>query len=250
MRRGAALVFGMGVAASVQATDLGVFGQVYEPIEEDVRVLMLKLVAERDWQQDLDGLKQSAENYTANLPANFLPRATETRTQWKDVGIEVTEDVYFPYVDWETGSVLEPEQRLAVPKGTYFNPLVHLSLGIPPRMLVFDATDPEQLAFAQGVAALNIPALQLISIAGDVAKLTDTFGRPVYYGSRSMFEPFALTAVPTLVGFGEGAHLGHLAATQIKLPAAPESVHAYWFGLGGRPGPDFEQKGDTHAKLP
>ena len=214
-----------------QAVDLGIEGQVFEPIEEDFRIALLRMVARQDWTKHIDGLTESARNYTKSLPDFYLPLAKTTQTAWKDVGIIVSEDVYLPYVEWETGSVFEPEQRLAVPAGTYLNPIAQLPSAAIERLFIFDATSPEQVAFAKDLMRQNIPLLNFMVSAGDLGPISEEMRRPVYHLTEQMLDKFQITAVPTLLGFGRGQHLGHLATTQFALPMAQNDIHLAWFGL-------------------
>lgn len=227
-----ALIFGVALALnSASAKDLGIEGQIFEPIEEDFRVMLMRLMARQDWVERQEELKESARNYTKNLPAYALPRAAETRTRWKDVGVVVTEDIFLPFVEWETGSVFAPEERLAVPAGTYLNPIAKLpSAGIE-RLFVFDATDPQQLAVAKDLMRENIPQLSFMLIAGDLGPLAEEMNRPIYHPAPSMLERFYVRAVPSLIGFGRGPHQGHMAVTEFTLPLTADTVKTAWFGL-------------------
>lgn len=218
----------------VHATDLGVEGPVFEVIEDDFRLMLMRLIARHDWTPDVDDLKESARNYTKNLPALYLPRAEQTRTQWKDVGVIVTEDIYLPWVDWKTGSVFEPGRTLAVKAGTYLNPTANLpSAGIE-RLFIFDATDPEQLTLAKALMRKHIPQLSFMLIAGDLGPLSEEMNQPVFYPTPTMLEKFHVRAVPTLLGFGRGIHQGHMAITEIRLPTSLAVVQQAWFGLGDK----------------
>lgn len=226
-----------GVALPAYAINLGVEGQIFEPIEEDFRLTLLRLVARHDWTRNIEGLKESARNYTKNLPDFHLPLAQETKTVWKDVGIIVNEDIYFNTIDWETGSVFEPQPTLAVPAGTYLNPIAQLPSSAIERLFVFDATSPEQLEFAKSLMEKNIPLLNFMISAGDVGPIAKEMNRPVYHMNESMRSTFQITAVPTLIGFGRGEHLGHLATTQFKLPMTEDDIRLAWYGL---PYPGYE----------
>lgn len=221
----------LAAPATSSARDLGVEGQVYEPIEEDMRVLMMRLLARQDWSERLTELEDSARSYTKNLPAYLLPRAETTETTWKDVGIVVTEDIYLPWVEWETGSVFEPQRKLAMEKGTYLNPIAKLPSGAIERLFVFDATDPDQLAVAKDLMAQNIPQLSFMLIAGDLGELSTEMNRPIYHPPPTMLEKFHIQAVPALVGFGRGQHQGHMAVTTLKLPFDASLVRRAWYGL-------------------
>lgn len=241
----AALGVGLAVAVSapVPAKDLGVEGQIFEPIEEDMRIMLMRLLARQDWTESQQALEDSAKSYTKNLPAYMLPRADKTETLWKDVGIVVTEDIFLPWVDWENGSVFEPTQKLAVLKGTYLNPIAKLPSAAIERLFIFDATDPEQLSFAKDLMKLDIPQLNFMLVAGDLGELSKEMNRPVYHPAPTMLEKFHVTKVPSLIGFGRGQHQGHMAVTTLKLPADAATVKRAWFGLP-HPGYDPESIAD------
>lgn len=232
---GAALVVMAAGAAVVPevavSRDLGIEGQVFEPIEEDFRLAMLRMVARHDWTREIQNLEQSARDYTKNLPQFYLPLAERTQTRWKDVGLVTSEDIYFPTIDWETGSVFEPQQMLAVPAGTYLNPVAQLPSAAIDRVFVFDATAPDQLEFAKQLMRLNIPLLSFMIVAGDLTPISNEMQRPVFHATEDMLRTFQVRAVPTLIGFGRGPHLGHLATTEFKLPMTPQDIHLAWFGL-------------------
>ncbi|MEX3983629.1 hypothetical protein AB4Y45_32125 [Paraburkholderia sp. EG287A] len=225
----AASCSGSGVA---HAADLGIEGQIFEPLEEDFRMTLLRLMAKHDWSEQQDELKQSAENYTKNLPSYYLPRATVTRTQWKDVGIVTTEDIYLPWVDWKTGSVFHPGRILAAPAGTYLNPISHIQARSIERLFIFDATDPDQMEFARALMVQNIPQLSFMVVAGDVGEMSKEMDRPIFHAIPTMLDKFHVEALPTLIGFGKGPHQGHMAITEFALPGTELSdIQKAWFGL-------------------
>lgn len=247
----AALGVGLAVAVCVpaQAKDLGVEGQIFEPIEEDMRIMLMRLLARQDWSESAKDLEDSARSYTKNLPAYFMPRADKTETVWKDVGIVVTEDIFLPWVDWENGSVFEPTQKLAVAKGTYLNPIAKLPAAAIERLFIFDATDPEQLSFAKELMKQDIPQLNFMLVAGDVGELSKEMDRPVFHPTPTMLEKFHVTKVPTLIGFGRGQHQGHMAITTLKLPSDAATVKGAWFGLP-HPGYDPATLSDYISEVP
>lgn len=239
---------GLGCAALLSgpavAVDLGIEGKVYETIEEDFRITLMRLVARQDWTQSQEELTESANDYTKNLPAYFMNAATETKTVWKDVGIIVTENIYLPTVDWETGSVFEPTQVLIAEAGTYFNPIAKLPAAGIERLFLFDATDPEQLALARALMVQDIPQLHFMLVAGDLGPLAKEMNRPIYHPTPTMIEKFHITSVPTLIGFGRAQHQGHMAVTSFKLPTDMQTITSAWFGLP-YPGYDPEMTQDV-----
>lgn len=221
-----------GLLSQAHAINLGIEGPVYEVIEEDFRVAMMRMVARHDWAPELEKLEDSAKNYTKNLPAFALPRAEKTRTIWKDAGVIVKEDIYLPWVDWETGSVMTPEKVLAVEAGTYINPLKDMASAGIERLFVFDATDDDQLALARLLISKRIPQLSFMVTAGDPGAISQDVNRPIFHPPAAMLEKFRIKAVPTMVGFGRGVHQGHIAITEIRLPTSPDVIEQAWFGLG------------------
>lgn len=229
----------------LSAKSLGTEGVVYPVLEEDFRIMMMRQVATHNWDEDLADLQDSANGYTKNLPAHFRPLAESTVTRWKDVGVIVTEDIYLPWVDWETGSVFEPESRLAIKAGTYVNPLEGLSSAAVPRLFVFDATDPDQLALAKELIGAKISNLNFMLIAGDLGELSKELNTPIYHPAPTMLEKFHIRAVPTLIGFGRGKHQGHMAITEFKMPSTMAEVLSGWNGLGDPDFPSIEQQSTT-----
>ena len=214
------------------AKDLGVEGAIYEPIEEDIRVTFLRRIAREDPSRFGREMLDSVNNYTKNLPSMYLPRADRTVTRWKDAGALVAEDVFMPSIpDWKKGSALELEPVLLAAKGTYFNPVAHMPAQAIPRIFLFDATDYEQLQLAIELAALKLENFALIAIAGDVGELSELLDGPVFHAGDMLIPQMQVRAAPTLLGFGQGWHQGHIAITEFKLPASAQDVKAAWFGL-------------------
>ena len=248
--RVAAALFLAGLAAgggllprACHAVDLGVTGPVFEIIEEDFRLAMLRLVARQDWSIAREELLESAKSYTANLPGYFLPKAESTVTRWKDAGMRTTEDIYLPWVDWENGSVFEPSQVLIAKAGTYLNALSQVPAAGIERLFIFDGTDPDQLAMAVALMKTKTPQLNFMMTAGDVGPLAAELNMPVYHAQPTDLSKLAVRALPTLIGFGRGAHLGHVAVTEINLPSSLEVIQQAWYGLG-----DTEEVLSTEAE--
>lgn len=233
-RLAASAALGLLLATSCQpvpAVDLGIEGAVFEPIEEDFRLMLMRLLARQDWTRQAAALEQSAREYTRNLPGYFVVRADETKTVWKDVGVVATEDITLPYVDHQTGSVFEPEQRVAVKAGTYVNPLYGMPSAAIERLFIFDATDAPQMALAKELMRENIPQLSFMIVAGDLGPIAEEMNRPIYHPAPTMLDKFHITAVPSLIGFGKGIHRGHMAVTQFHMPVSIETIKSAWFGL-------------------
>lgn len=222
------------------AVDLGIEGKIYEPIEEDLRIMIMRLMARTDWEPHQQELETSAKDYTKNLTPYYLPRAEKTVTRWQDVGIVTANDINLPVFDFDKGSVFEPEIKKAISEGTYLNPIEHLpSAGID-RLYLFDATDPEQLEQAKALMVLKIPLMNFMTIAGDLGPIAEEMNMPIFHPIPTMLEKFNVRAVPTLIGFGRGEHQGHMAITEFAMPVTVNNVRDAWFGYGDKgPSPSF-----------
>lgn len=220
-----------GLNSPAMALDLGIEGQVFEPIEEDFRLAMLRMMAMHDWAVNIDELETSAKEYTKNLPQFGMEVVEKTATRWHDVGIITSEDIYLPWIDWETGSVFEPEKKLAVKAGTYLNPIAHLPSAAIDRLFIFDARVPEQLESAKALMQKNIPLLNFMITAGDLGPIAKEMGQPVFHLTPDIKERFEITRVPVLIGFGRGQHLGHAAVTELKTPVQEADIKNAWYGL-------------------
>lgn len=231
---------------AASAIDLGVEGQVFEPIEEDFRLMLLRMVAKKDWTPHLNELQESAENYTKNLPDFYIPTAQSSKTLWKDVGIITSEPIYMPSVDWVEGSVFEPEPVLAVPAGVYLNPIAHIPSNAISRLFIFDATSEEQLEIANKLIEAQIPMLEFLIVAGDLSPISKEHNRPIFHLSADMIDRFQIEAVPSLIGFGKGEHFGHMATTQFTMPVTVEDIENAWYGL---PYPGYDPLNEADLEL-
>lgn len=219
---------------TAHAVDLGIEGQIYETIEEDFRIMLMRLIARTDLSGAQEELKQSALDYTKNLPSYYLPRADKTVTRWKDVGVVTAEDINLPYYDMQEGSVFEPEMRRAIRAGQYVNPIAQLPAAGIDRLFIFDATDPDQLSQAKALMRLKIPLLNFMTIAGDLGPISTEMNMPVYHPIPTLLDKFHVRAVPTLIGFGRGEHQGHMAITEFSLPVTVDKIRSAWFGYGDK----------------
>tara|TARA_A100001391_G_C5047728_1_gene272574 strand:- start:203 stop:1426 length:1224 start_codon:yes stop_codon:yes gene_type:complete len=115
--------------------DLGIVGTVYDITEPNLIDVMRKKVLEVDWQEKTKGAHQ---RYLNNLQFVNLPVAKETRTFRVKPINRLTRDLKVPNSD------------MVYPAGLQFNPLEYHSFRT--FIIVFDATDPEQLHLAGRLA--------------------------------------------------------------------------------------------------
>ncbi len=168
--------------------DLGAVGPVREIAEPDL-VALIK--AEAAKAQIEDSAMRSVSSYWQRASFVELPKATEHRVRRLD-----------PTVTTEN-ELRDHDGRLLVPAGAKINPLA--SLPFASRLLVFDGTDPEQLAWAkEHVDPERKTTLITTKIDPEVGwpawkRLHEDLGQPVYLLPAKLAERFAIEATPTLI---------------------------------------------------
>lgn len=178
--------------------DLGRYGEVVEPSEPDMMV-MLK---EATKHFDMDAYRQDAERQFWATQKNLgLPVVTTARTRRVDPSVTVLQDVVMP-----DGNVLAK-------KGDRINPL--LAVAFDQRLIVIDASNPEQRAMAHGLVAQagNTRVTVLSTGVPDPAggfttwrQWQEDIGSPLYLLSEQVRARLDVTHVPTLVD-GDGDRL-------------------------------------------
>lgn len=217
------------VAPSSLAEDMGVFGRVWDIEEIDLRKTLAEQIARVDQAAIQRELETSAKNYLKSLPADYLPKATATRTRWVDPSVVVSQDIYAP--------IEQPDGRygweVLVPAGTRVNPLTEVRP--TENMLFFNAKDPEQVDFALAALRARPRNLMLVATDGDVGALSAKIQVPVYHSNPSIIERFEIRATPSLLGVGTGERELFLAVTEFESPYDPLLIERAWNGLPDTP---------------
>lgn len=170
--------------------DLGVRG----PIRAIAELDLLELIHQRLARLDFKRLGERAvERAFDRLVFETLPTASEERTRWIDPTLTAPADIHLP------------DGRLLVGAGESINPLEKLPF--TQRLVVFDASDSRQLAWAETLARAPAqkPTTYLLTglqRAGGWDELTgvmERLERRVFLLTPEIRQRFALTRVPALV---------------------------------------------------
>ncbi|WP_201223774.1 TrbC family F-type conjugative pilus assembly protein [Halochromatium roseum] len=170
--------------------DLGTRGPVTEIREPDLLVELERRLAALD----LTAMKARAlERAFGRLHLERLPVATEDRTRWIDPTLTAAADIQLP------------DGTLLVKAGDSVNPLAQLPF--TQRLVVFDATDPRQVAFAQAHAAERSAKATLFLITdlprergwAGLEQLMTQLDRQLFLLTPALRQRFALQRVPAVV---------------------------------------------------
>ena len=168
--------------------DLGVVGPMREIAEPDLVALIKSEAAKAQIEADA---MESISSYWRRASFIGLPKASEHRVRRLD-----------PTVTTEN-ELRDHNGRLIVPAGVAINPLEKLSF--TSRLVVFDGTDAEELAWAmEQVDPERKTILITTRIDRNVGwpawkRLHEDLGQPVYLLSAKLVERFAIEATPTLI---------------------------------------------------
>ncbi|MBK5969337.1 conjugal transfer pilus assembly protein TraW [Thiorhodovibrio litoralis] len=170
--------------------DLGVRGPIREIAEQDI----LELIHQRLARLDFETLGERAVARAFDrLPFEPLPAAGEDRERWIDPTITAGADVHLP------------DGTLLVRAGDSVNPLDKLPF--TQRLVIFDASDSRQVAFAHSLAseASDKPTTFLLTGAhrkggwNALTRVMELLDRRVFLLTPEMRERFALDRVPAII---------------------------------------------------
>jgi conjugal transfer pilus assembly protein TraW len=170
--------------------DLGVTGPTATVTEPSLIEVMKRHLASLDLTASQH---RAAERYWGKLQYLELPQATEPRSRRFDPSVMVTADI------------TDARGNVIAPAGSRINPLDLMPFH--ERVLVFDASRPEQVALARALAAryrdrrLVLIASRLDRTAGwdGFKQLQDGFRAPVYLLNEPIRARFHIERVPALV---------------------------------------------------
>ena len=212
-------------ALTAKAVDLGVWGSLYPIDEPDIRKVLISQASEVDWAEKNRELERNSEKWFDELPSFGLGLASETKTEWVDPSIVLTDDIYMPIQD-EKG---DWNWELVYPAGTIVNPLDKVRPNT--NMLFIDADDREQREFAINALKAYPYRLMIVLVDGNPRKLAKGVRMPIYYANQSMIDRFRIKRVPSLLGVGDGEKSRFLAVTQFAKPYSLQILASAWHGL-------------------
>lgn len=218
----------LGVATLAHAHDLGTQARVWEISEPDFREAVLAEAAKVDWQQKNKELKDSAQNFTANLPKRALPEADKPETKYIDPSIQLSSDIKIPVKDKDGNYAWQVYYK----KGQSLNPLAKVRPVTA--LLFFDARSPEQVAFAKAATADPMSKIVPLEVSGEnFQDVVKDFGRTVFYAYDAQVQRFAITKLPALVYPGSGQYANYIANTTFAKPYRVDAIKAAWPGATG-----------------
>ena len=122
-----------------QSGDIGSRGQTLAILEPDLIEDFKARIGSIDWEAKKRG---AAQRMFHSLNIISLPRASETATRTVDPTVVLANDIAMP------------DGKLIAAAGMRFNPL--RAFGMSRQIVVFDATDAKQLAYAKGLADFDL----------------------------------------------------------------------------------------------
>ena len=179
-----ALGFSVNAAGSIKS--LGVVGKTYSIAETDALQEIESRAASIDWQKAI----QSNENFEKlknfkpkNIPK--LPRAIHDRTFL----VDMTYTLDFDIPNGKGG--------ILYPAGYTFNPLDYLDY--PRTLVVFDASDPEQMKWVENSDFAGNMNTRLLITDGTYDDTRTRLNRHVYFAVPTVINRFELQAVPSVI---------------------------------------------------
>lgn len=167
--------------------DLGRHGPTAEPSEPDlIEVIKAKVLA-YDWRA---AKERAVKRYWRRVPMIELPAATEPRTRTISLAVRVQEDI------------TDANGQVIVREGEIIDPMEQRPFTL--RLLVFDATRPEQVAWAAKTYAGARDVLIATRMDREegwkgLRRVQEKVGGPVYLLTADVRSRFRIERVPTIV---------------------------------------------------
>jgi len=222
----------MGTAT---AKDLGVQGTLWPILEVDMRELLMKQIAAKDWGQIQAQMETSAKTYFDHFPKRDAPGVTHTQTRWYDPTFTLDNDIWAPVKNAQG----DYEWQILYAKGKRVNPL---SYQRPYNaMFFFDGHSKEQVAFVS--AALQKYPGKLLPIEATGANpspFAEQLHVPVFTVTAAMAQRFDISRTPSLLYPGDKEHRLELGFTTFAPPFQLAELQSSWpegltSSMGARP---------------
>lgn len=174
------------LSSGLNAKDLGVYGSTSSISEEDLIQFIkerIKTFSEEERQQFM----QAMQNYFVSelkkpMEVKGIRKAKKYSVIYFDPSICVDQDIF------------NHKGQIVVKKGTIVNPLSQASLDQD--LLFFDATDIEQLAWAESLSSSS----KWILVKGQPMQLEEDLNRPIYFDQGGILtKKFGINQIPAHV---------------------------------------------------
>lgn len=171
---------------NLEAKDFGVHGTTYPVIEasllQHIKDQLSALPAATLQMKQLDVQGHVKASVMNPAPVSTVRRATGYR-----------QFIYDPTITLEK-DIVDPQGRRLAAKGSVYNPLHTLQLN--DALLIFDGSDPEQIAWAIAQGA----STKWILTKGRPFELMNRYQRPVYFDQGgAITQTFKVTSVPARI---------------------------------------------------
>ena len=170
----------------LEAKDFGVYGST-SSIDEDDFILFLQERLQQFSNEDREAFIHSMQTSALSqlkktMTIEGLERARNYSVVYLDPSISVDRDI------------LNHHNQVIVKKGTRYNPLSNFPLHQD--LLFFDATDSEQLNWAQSLS----PSFKWILTRGEPFQLEEKLNRPIYFDQGAvLIKKFGIKEIPARV---------------------------------------------------
>jgi len=171
-----------------QTGDLGARGPITEPSEPDLITVMQERASKLDFAKLRD---KAAHSYWKHAPAFEISPATRDQRRKVDLRMRVARDI------------TTPDGTVIARKGAIVNPLDKRAFTL--RLLVFDATRPEQVAFAERQSRAHPDTTLIVSRFDNhrgwegYKRLSQRFESPVYRLTQDILSRFNVHATPAVI---------------------------------------------------
>lgn len=190
---------------SASAIDLGVKARVYEISEIDMRIYMLKAMAENfDLEDHKKMMLKKSDEYYSKLPRFPLELSRNHVVNYIDP-TKVYEEDFWGLVDGKDG---KPRWAKISKAGHEVNWLEY-SVSPMPIYFIFDYTSEPQREMAKELVKHGDPAIKLVFTGGDVKQANRYLNYPLTYLNKAMVAEYDVYYTPTLITRGAGKNINH-----------------------------------------
>lgn len=159
------------MAAGVSARDLGTWGNVFEPAEQDMLVFIQQRLGAMKESGELDRLQEEAtervkRNAVRPAPVEGLTPAIKYRTFSYDPTFTVKE------------TLTDMQGRIIARKGDQVNPFDKVNYS--ETLFFIDGDDKEQVSWVKNMLA-NITNVKVILVKGNIKETSDALNERIYF---------------------------------------------------------------------
>lgn len=188
---------------NASAIDLGVKARVYDVVEIDMRIYILKMMAKDfDFEDHKKMMLEKADEYYAELP--YFPMALSRNKVVNYIDpTRVYEDDFWGLAKDSSGKLRWTKVSKA---GDEVNWLKYNATPMPV-YFIFDYTSKPQRELAKEIVEHGDPSIKLVFTGGDVKKANEYLKYPLTYLNKTMVSEYDVSYTPTLIKRGTGSNI-------------------------------------------